>query len=249
MVNISKQERIDETGFSNIKIIQNPKEFCYGIDAVLLSAFVAGETGTKPIKCKRMMDLGTGTGIIPFIVSHKTDFEYILGVEKQKTSWERAQKGLELNRINNIEFINKDIIDIKEGELGMFDAITCNPPYKKRGSGIRNDSEAKYIARHETSAELGDFIRVAGDNLVFKGHFFMVHRPSRLSDIIYDMKNNEIEPLDLQFVAPRFGEKPNILLIHGVKGGKNELKVLNELYVYEGDSYSEEILNIYERLD
>jgi len=249
MMNLSDEERIDKTGFADIKIVQNPKEFCYGIDAVLLSAFVAGETGSKSHKFDRVMDLGTGTGIIPFILSHKKNIEYIVGVEKQKKSWEKSMKGLEINGMSNIEFFNMDILEIQKKEFDEFDAITCNPPYKKLGSGIRNESEAKFIARHETTAQVEDFIRVGANNLRQRGHFYMVHRPSRLSNIIYYMKKNEIEPYELQFVSARHGEAPNIMLIHGIKGGKNDINILKEINIYENESYHQEILRIYERLD
>jgi len=249
MIELSKDERIDDTGFADIRVIQDPKEFCYGIDAVLLSAFVAGETGTKSYKLNRVMDLGTGTGIIPFILSHKMKISHILGIEKQRASFERAIKGLELNHIETIEFHNLDILQIKDNAFGKFDAVTCNPPYKKKDSGIKNNSEAKFIARNETSATLEDFIRIAAENLKNRGHLYMVHRPSRLSNIIYFMKSNNIEPSELQFVSPRQGEAPNIMLIHGIKGGKNDVNVLKELHVYEGECYDKEILRIYERLD
>lgn len=249
MVKLIEDERLDETGFSDIKVIQKPKEFCYGIDAVLLSAFASGETGVfiDKKKIKSIADLGTGSGIIPFILSHKTDATYILGVEKQKSSYDRAVRALEHNNLKSVKFINSDILELDNENMGKFDMVTSNPPYEKLGRGIKNSSESKYIARHETSAELKDFIKCASELLKPKGHFFLVHRPSRLSDIIYFCREYDIEPKELQMIAPRSGEKPNIMLIHGIKSGENELNVLKQITVYEGDSYTDEVMKLYER--
>lgn len=249
-IELLQGERLDEIGFGDLKLIQNYKEFCYGIDAVLLSDFAATkQKNTK--KYKKVMDLGTGTGIVPLILSHKTDAEKIFGLEVQKDSYERGLRNINLNKLQDrLFFINQDVNDLFGEELyDSFDLVTTNPPYTVGKSGITNSNFAKTIARHETTGTLEDFIRCASKLLRDKGDFFMVHRPSRLADICCLCREYKLEPKEMQFVSGKIGEKPNILLIHCIKNGGRELKILDPIYVYNGEKlYSEEILRIYEKI-
>ncbi len=257
METVLKDERLDNTGFGRLKIIQNPREFCYGVDAVILSDFAAGRARSgESIPGKRIrnaMDLGTGNGIIPLVLSHKTAIKEIYGLEVQESAYLRAKRNIAINDLSDrITIFKGDVADymLKEGrELhGTFDMVLTNPPYVAKGGGIANHTGAKFIARQETTAGIEDFISTASKLLKDKGDFFMVHRPSRLADIVIAMHENSIEPKEMRFVSPNVHKAPNILLIHGVKGGGRELKILDPLYIYspEGD-YSEEINAIYER--
>lgn len=236
-------ERIDETGFSNLKLIQKPDEFCYGVDAVILADFASKK------KARRIVDLGTGTGIVPVILSHKTNAEFIYGIEYQKDSFDRALRNIEINGLGDrLGFINANVaefVELKE----WADAVTTNPPYMVSNGAITNENTAKTIARHETVGTLDDFVRCAAGILKNKGDFYMVHRPSRLVDIFAICRKYRLEPKEIRFVAPRKGERPNIVLVHCVKNGGAELKILEDLYVYdEPGVYSEEIQRIYERI-
>ena len=236
-------ERIDETGFSNLRLIQKPDEFCYGIDAVILADFASKK------KAAKIVDLGTGTGIVPIILSHKTNAEFIYGIEYQKDSFDRAVRNIELNGLENrLGFINANVAEF--GELkGWADAVTTNPPYMVSNGAITNDNTAKTIARHETVGHLDDFVSCAAGILKNRGDFYMIHRPSRLVDIFTACRKYRLEPKEIRFVAPRKGERPNIVLVHCVKNGGAELKILEDLYVYEEPGvYSEEIQRIYERI-
>ena len=252
------EERIDDIGFGNLRIIQGPHDFCYGIDAVIMADFaskIAIGKGPKQ-KCNvgRVIDLGTGNGIVPLILSHKTDIPVIFGLELQKTSVERARRSVELNRLNErIEIISGDVSTFLDNGWehlkGSFDLVVSNPPYVAMGGGIQNVKTSKHVARQETTARLDDFIKVAANLLRDKGHFVMVHRPSRLAELVYSMKTYGLEPKTLRFVSPMENKPPNILLIHGIKNGGQELDVKAPLIVYEAPSeYSEEIRNIYEKL-
>ncbi|WP_027399896.1 tRNA1(Val) (adenine(37)-N6)-methyltransferase [Anaerovorax odorimutans] len=238
---IYENERIDEIGFKNLKLIQNPDEFCYGIDAVILADFAKVKSKGKVI------DLGTGTGIIPIILSHKTLAKEIWGIEIQKTSYERALRNLKLNNLEDrIKIINKDVKELSD--LGKFDVVVTNPPYMKSYGGLKNKNISKSIARHESTASLNDFIKIASNILKDKGDFYMVHRPNRLVDICYACRQSNLEPKELRLVSPNKNMGPNIILIHCVKYGKAELKFLDPLYVYEENgNYTSEIINIYER--
>lgn len=240
---LKQGERIDNIGFSDLKLIQKPDEFCYGVDAVILADFASRK------KAKHIVDLGTGTGIIPLIISHKTEAEFIYGVEYQKDSFDRAMRNVELNGlVGRVDFINANVAEF-DGLKEWADVVTTNPPYMVSNGAITNENSAKTIARHETVGSLEDFVKCAAGILKNKGDFYMVHRPSRLVDIFYLCREYRLEPKELRFVAPKAGDTPNIVLIHCVKNGGVELKILDELYVYEEKGvYSSEIQKIYERI-
>lgn len=244
---IGEGERVDDIGFGELKLIQKPEDFCYGVDAVILADFAANH---KKGPARTIVDLGTGTGVIPLILSYKTDAEKIVGVELQEDSWKRACRNSEMNGLSGrVEFINGDVNDfIKWGESlkGQAEVVVCNPPYFIKGGGIKNDASAKTIARHETTAGLRDFLECAKYLLANKGDLFMVHRPSRLADLCYYGRQLGLEPKEMRFVSPNKNTAPNILLIHFVKGGGNELRVLDPLYVYETEGgYTEDLLKAY----
>jgi tRNA1Val (adenine37-N6)-methyltransferase len=238
-------ERIDEIGFGGLKLIQDTDYFCYGVDAVLLADF-ASRSGHKKIA-----DLGTNNAVIPVIMAGITDAELITGIEKQESPALLAERNVQLNGFSGrINIINTDILDIAEHmKGGSCDAVTCNPPYTERGTGPVNGENAMTAARHETTASLDDFIRCAAYLLKDKGMFYMIHRPSRIVDIACSCRANRLEPKLLQFISPREGEKPNLMLIQCRKNGGRELKLLDPLNVYGNDgNYTEEIMKIYRRI-
>ncbi len=243
---LKENERIDDLEFKNLKIIQNKNGFCFGIDSVLLVNFA------KEIKKQsKVLDLGTGTGIIPILLSGKVELKKAIGVEIQKDVANMAKRSVSLNNLDDkIEIINENVINI--GKLypkQYFDVVITNPPYKKIGTGIINESEAKIISRHEITANLEDFIKTARDMLKDKGEFFMVHRPERLVDIISLMRKFKIEPKKLRFVCPNKNKEPNMVLIKGIKNAKEFLKIEKNLYVYNEDgNYTDEILKIYNKI-
>ncbi len=240
-------ERIDEIGFGNLRLIQKPEDFCYGIDAVLLATFAEVKKGA------RVIDLGTGTGIIPLILSHRTEASEIVGVEVQEAAWERGMRNLHINglcdRIRLIQSNVKHLVQEKTVAKHSFDAVLTNPPYIKSDGGLKNREDARTIARHETMAVLSDFIAEASLLLKDRGDFYMVHRPNRLADICVLCRRHRLEPKELRLVSPNRDSAPNILLIHCVRHGRPELKFLDPLYVYKEDgSYTDEIMRLYERI-
>ena len=242
-------ERIDEIGFGDLKLIQNPDQFCYGVDAVILADFAWRFCP----KFEQGVDLGTGTGVIPFILSHKNPHARLTGIEIQAESVKLARRSCLLNGLEErVAFLHEDVklLEERRPELaGSVQTVTCNPPYVARGGGIPNEGAAKFIARHETTATLADFIKTAAWLLSERGHFFLVHRPSRLVDILFYCRSYGLEPKDLRLVASRKGELPNILLLHCVAGGGSQLRLMEELCIYgEDGGYTEEIRRIYERV-
>ena len=244
-IKLNKNEKIEDLQFENLKIIQNKEGFCFGIDSILLSDFA------KEIKRDaRVIDLGTGTGIIATLLCKKTQLKEIIGVEKQEEVCEMAQRSIQLNQLENqFKIVNEDIIYLTK-ILGKnnFDAVVMNPPYKKRDTGIKNQEEKKIISRHETSATLEDFIEITKDLLKDKGEIYMVIRPERLVDILAIMRRYKIEPKILRFVFSNKNSEPKLILVKGIKNAKPFLKVLNNLYIYkENGEYTEEIKKIYHK--
>ena len=244
-IELKENERIDDLEFKNLKIIQNTKGFCFGIDAVLLSDFA------KNIKKNaKVLDLGTGTGIISILLCGKTNLEKIIGVEVQKEVADMAKRSSKLNNLENkFEIINENIINLENiYERNSFDAIVTNPPYKKENTGIVNEEEKKLISRHEVLAKLEDYIKISNKLLKDKGEFYMVHRPERLVDIIAYMRQYKIEPKEIRFVCSHEKEPPKLVLIKGVKNAKPFLKFKEDLYIYNDDgSYTDEIYEIYNK--
>ena len=242
-------ERIDETGFGDIRVIQRDG-IGYGVDAVLLAAFAAGETGSSGIeRDARVADLGTGSGVVSFILRHKKGALRITGYDVSSDAVDRAKRACALNGMeDSVDFICADVCEI-EGDAS-FDAVVSNPPYFRRtpDEPAAAEPDERYIARHETTAGIIDFSLCAASMLRRGGSFYLVHRPDRLADIISAMRAAGIEPKELQPVAPRRGKAANIVLIRGVKGAGAELRMLPEIAVHTEDGgYTEDILSYYER--
>ncbi len=238
-------ERIDQIQFGDLKLIQNQDWFCYGIDAVLLADFAE-------VKEKDMVaDLGTGGGIVPLIVNHKGNPCGTIGIEVQNEVAELAKRNVLLNGLEEkISIIHANVTELDDVlDKGTFDVVVSNPPYAKKDQGIKNSNTHKTIARHEIHGTLDDFVKAAADLLKPHGQFCMVHRPSRLVDILSSCRNHRLEPKEIQFVYPKESSKePNILLIRCKKFGGVELKYKEPLYVYKEDGqYTDKILAIYEK--
>lgn len=243
---LKENERIDDLEFKGLKIIQKNNGFCFGIDAVLLSDFA------KEIKNNsKVLDLGTGTGILPILLSKKTNLSKIYGIEIQKDISNMAKRSVELNNLQNkIEIINADINNLEEVlELNTFDSVVTNPPYKNINTGKINQNENKYISRHETTADLSKFINISFKMLKDNGSLFMVHRPERLVDIIFELRKHKLEPKKIRFVYANKNKEPKLVLIKAVKNANKFLKLEKPLFVYdENGNYTEEILKIYNKI-
>ena len=240
-------ERTDSIGFGDLKLIQDTEEFCYGVDSVLLADFAAKLCKT-PAKA---VDLGTGTGVIPLMLSHMTRAQEILGVELTQKSFELANRNVSLNNLEKrLGMILGDVADsgLLKSEAGTFDLVVSNPPYVKNKGGMTGNKDARTTARHETTAGLDAFVKTAARLLKQAGSFCMVHRPDRLVDICEFCRRHRLEPKHMQFVSPNKNKAPNILLVHCVKYGGANLKLHNPLYIYgENGEYTDEINKIYER--
>ncbi len=210
-------ERIDDLQRNGLKIIQDTGRFCFGMDAVLLSGFAKAKTGEK------VLDMGTGTGILPLLMSAKTDAEHFSALEIQPESADMARRSVAMNDLSD----KIDIVtgDIKEASRifgrASFDVVTVNPPYMTAGHGEVNPADAKAIARHEVLCTLEDVVREAAAVLKTNGRLYMVHKPFRLAEIFGVMQKYKLEPKELRVVHPYADKEPNMVLVGAVKGGKS----------------------------
>lgn len=239
---LKQNERIDDLHRKGYRIIQNPEKFCFGIDAVLLSGFVNVKSGAK------VLDLGTGTGIIPILVEAKTKASHLTALELQEESVDMARRSVKLNDLEDkISIVQGDIKEASHLFDGAsFDVITTNPPYMTENHGLMNPDMPKAIARHEIHCTLEDVVRESSKLLKVSGKFFMVHRPYRLVEIITTLAKYKLEPKRIRFVHPYKDKEPNMVLIEAVKGGKSRVTIEPPLIVYEDvNVYTKEIYEIY----
>ena len=242
MIKLLPGERIDDLERNGYQIIQNREKFCFGMDAVLLSGFA------RAYKNERVLDLGTGTGIIPILMEAKTEGEHFSALEIQTESVDMARRSVELNHLEEkIEIVQGDICQASEifGK-GTFQVVTCNPPYMRDNHGLKNPNLPKAIARHEVLCTLQDVVREASAVLKQSGRFYLVHRPQRLIEIISVLVSYHLEPKRMQFVHPYADKEANMVLIEAVKGGKSMLKLEEPMIVFEEKGvYSKQIQKIY----
>lgn len=220
-------ERIDDLGINNLKLIQDSDLFCFGTDSVLLTDFAKAKPDDT------VVDLCTGNGIIPVMLSAKTKAKKIYGIELQSASFDLAVRNAHLNNLEDrVKFINDDAKQaLNYFKSGSVDVVTCNPPYMAPKSGYTNPNDKKAIARHEIAINVYDIIDIASKMLKFGGHIYMVHRAERLADIICAMRSKKIEPKRLTFVHPSPYKAPGLILIDGMYGANPSLKLEKPIYV------------------
>lgn len=242
ITDLMENERLDDLQRNGLKIIQKTDGFCFGMDAVLLSGFASVKPG------ERALDLGTGTGIIPLLLSAKTKGDHFTGLEIQTEIMKMAQRSVALNGLEK----KIDIIqgDIKEASrifgAASFDVATSNPPYMNDAHGLKNPGDVKAISRHEVLCTLEDVVREGTKALKPGGRFYMVHRPHRLAEIITVMRQYKLEPKRMKFVHPFADKDANMVLIEAVRGGGAWLKLEPPVIVYkEPGVYTDEIYEIY----
>lgn len=237
-----ENERIDDLQRNGLRIIQKTDGFCFGMDAVLLSGFAWAKAG------ERVLDLGTGTGIIPLLLSAKTEGEHFTGLEIQTEMAEMAGRSVALNNL-------QEKIDIVDGDIkeasrifgaASFDVVTTNPPYMNDAHGLKNPTEVKAVSRHEVLCTLEDVVREGAKVLKPGGRMYMVHRPHRLIEILGTMKEYRMEPKRMKFVHPFKDKEANMVLIEAVRGGGAWMKVEAPVIVYkEPGVYEDQIYDIY----
>ncbi len=241
---VKDDETLEDLQLAGLQIIQKKDGFRFGIDAVLLSDFA------KDIRAEKMLDMCTGSGIVPVLMSGKTKIPKIFGIEIQEEIFDTAKRTLELNGL--WERVHFDCGDIKNGvEIygkRQFDLITCNPPYMPAGTAVQNELTSKVIARHEVMCTLEDVISVGAMLVKQHGHLVLVHKPSRLADILCLMRENKIEPKRIRFIHKQVGTESSLVLVDGAYLGGRELRIMPPLYLFdEKGEETSELKRIYGR--
>lgn len=225
---LKDRERIDDLQRNGYRIIQHPGKFCFGMDAVLLSGFATARRGDQ------VLDLCTGTGIIPILMEAKTEAAHLTGLEVQEESADMARRSVQLNGLEGkIDIVTGDIKEA--GRMlasASFDVITCNPPYMIGHHGLTNPETPKAIARHEILCTLEDVVSQTARLLKPGGRFYMVHRPFRLAEIITTLVQYRLEPKRMRLVYPYVEKEPNMVLIEAVRGGKSRMTVEKPLIIF-----------------
>lgn len=242
-INLLENERLDDLQRNGYKIIQKKGEFCFGMDAVLLSAF----TVVKDFE--RVIDLGTGTGVIPILLESKTNGSEFVGLEIQQHMAAMAERSVKYNRLDKkVNIVHGDIREAGQlFGLASFDVVTSNPPYMNDLHGLKNPKESKAISRHEVLCTFEDLVKNAAGLLKPRGRFYLVHRPHRLIELITILKHYKLEPKRIRMVHPYLDKEANMVLIESIKDARSMVKVEAPLIVYHSPGkYTEEVLKLYD---
>lgn len=231
-------ERLDDLERDGLRLIQHPGRFCYGVDAVLLSWFARAKEGEK------VLDLCTGTGVVPILMTAKTKGDHFTGLEIQAEVADMAKRSVALNRLEEkVTIVCGDLKNAKDlfGK-SAFDAVTVNPPYMAGGSGLVGGDYSKAVSRHEILCSLEDVIREGVQVLVPGGRMYMVHRPYRLADIICLMKKYRMSPRRLCMVYPKVSEEANLILVEGIRGANTQIRVEAPVVLFEEDGQETDVI-------
>ncbi len=238
-------ERLDDLLIDGIKLWQRKDEFCFSIDAIILANFA----NCKP--WHRYVDLGTGTGVIPLLLTTK-GCQNIVGFELNPVTADLAKRNVIFNHCDDkITIVEGDYRHIEDKNFrGSFDGVLVNPPYQAAGSGIPSERSGRSLALHEVETTLEEVIVSAKQLLRYGGKLWMVHAAHRLTDIIAFLRKHNMEPKRLRMVHSASHKEARLVLVEAMYGGKASLRIEKPLVIYEDAKegrYSEEVLKWYGR--
>ena len=236
---MGRDETLDAICGQNLKLVQKKKGYRFSIDPILLANFVALKTGQS------MLDIGTGCGIIPLYMAARGAANPMLGVEIQEELYHLAQRNRELNRADDVQFLKGDVRSLRATMSGLFHVVVSNPPYVKQRTGRSCPTRSRYLARQESVLDLPALLSAAKRLLYSRGRLCLVYPSRRVGEVVFEAKARGLEPKRIRFVHPRPGEPSNLFLLECVKDGGPEVTVMEPLYVYRGEAYSDEVQSYY----
>jgi tRNA1Val (adenine37-N6)-methyltransferase len=237
---IEDDETFDILCNDELEIIQKKDGYRFSIDAILLSNFVTLK------KHERLLDIGTGCGIIPVFLSKKGNENSMTGIEIQKELFETACKNKDLNNCKNIEFIHGDIkLFVEILRKTLFHVIVSNPPYTKEHTGRKSPKKSRFIARYESCIDLSALLSASSVLLNKKGRFYVIYPSKRMGELIYTAKAYKLEPKRLRLIYPKKEEDANLFLAEFIKDGGMEVTIEKPLYIYDNEQYTKEIESYY----
>lgn len=228
----------------DIQVYQNKNGYRFSVDSLLLFSFI------NLLRAKKIIDLGTGSGIIGILLAKKYPEAEVTLVELQRNLAALAEKNIALNKLSDrTKMVVTDIKDLPyQTKHSNFDLVVSNPPFRKVKTGRLSIGDEKVIARHEIKLSLNDLIKTSAFLLKHHGRLCIIHLPERLSEIIEVMKKYKLQAKRLRFVHSKTSTEAKLVLIEAVKGGREGLKVEKPFFIYNEDgSYSDEMRDIYNK--
>ncbi|APG28847.1 hypothetical protein A7E78_14010 [Syntrophotalea acetylenivorans] len=238
---LKEGETLDDLRLGGLKIIQRQDGYRFSLDPVLLCAFARVATD------ETVVDLGSGSGIIPLLLARRSETRNIVGVERQSAMVARSRRSVKLNGLENR-------ITIREGDLrqvrNLLDAesaqvVVANPPFRKADSGRLSPQSERAQARHEMAGDLADFVAAAAYLLGTGGRCYLVYLAERLAELLALLRQAGLEPKRLRCIHSRIGEAARMVLVESRRGGRGGMTIEAPLYVYDGEAYSAEVLSCY----
>jgi tRNA1Val (adenine37-N6)-methyltransferase len=222
-----------------LKLLQKKGAYRFSLDPILLANFIVLK------KQERMLDIGTGCGIIPIYLSKRYPNNGLVGVEIQKALFNLAVRNVHLNGCENVQVLHGDIRSIAKNFNEPFHVVVSNPPYVKRHSGRKSPHYSRQLARYESLLDLNTLFAISSSLLYTKGRLYLIYPANRLAELVSAAKAHGIEPRRLRLIHPAGNEPANLFLIECMKGGGAELKVEHPLYIYGDGEYTEEVASYY----
>jgi len=222
-----------------LKLLQKKKAYRFSLDPILLANFVVLR------KQERMLDIGTGCGIIPIYMSKQYPENIMVGVEIQKELFSLAERNVRLNGCDNVQMVSGDVRTIKKNFDKPFHVIVSNPPYVKRDGGRKSPQGSRHLARYESLLDLKSLFAISASLLYTKGRLYFIYPSKRLTEVISTARAYGIEPRRVRLIHPRANDSANLFLIECMKGGGAELRVDAPLYIYDNGKYTDEVASYY----